>query len=71
MTRRERHIRIIESWGPHSTTYRFHRDETISRRGFAAFTDEAIEEIAARMVSAKRRQDRYNREARARRNLIA
>lgn len=67
MTRRERLIRIIESWGPDSHTYRFQRDRVIARMGYAAFTDESVEAIAAGMVEGQRRQARYNAEAKARR----
>lgn len=60
MTRRERLIRIIESWGPYSHTFRFERDRVISRMGYSAFSDEAIEAMAAGMVDGKRRQAKYN-----------
>ena len=49
MTRRERHIKIIESWGPYSHTYRFERDRVIGRMGYEDFTEEAIEAMAAGM----------------------
>lgn len=67
MTRRERHIRIIESWGLYSHTYRFERDRVIGRMGYSAFTDEAIEAMAAGMVNGKRRQEKYNAANKARR----
>lgn len=67
MTRRERLIRIIESWGPYSHTYRYERDRVIGRMGYAAFTDEAIEALAAGMVDGKRRQAKYNAANKARR----
>jgi hypothetical protein len=67
MTRRERLIRIIESWGPYSHTYRFERDRVLARMGYAAFVDEALTAMAAGMVDGKRRQARYNAEAKARR----
>ena len=68
MSRRERHVRIIESWGVGSTTYCFYRDQVVNDREYSAFTDAAIEKIARLMVEGKRRQDRYNREAKARRS---
>lgn len=66
MTRRERLIRIIESWGPYSNTYLFERASVIGRMGYAALTDEAVEAIAAGMVAGKRRQAKWNAEHKAR-----
>lgn len=66
MTRRERLIRIIESWGPDSHTYRYERDRVLGRMGYAAFTDEALTAMAAGMVEGKKRQARYNADFKAR-----
>ncbi len=46
MTRRERHLNILKSFGRQAN---WHRDAVIARRGYAAFTDEAIEEIRQAM----------------------
>lgn len=67
MTRRERLIRIIESWGPYSHTFRFERDRVIGRMGYAAFSDEAVEAMARGMVAGKRWQAKQNAANRARR----
>lgn len=64
MTRRQRHERILESFG--SDTLRWHRNGAIARFGLAAFTDAAVEWIARDTVASHRRQQRYNRENRAR-----
>lgn len=69
MTRRERMIRIVESWGPYSHTFRFERDTVIAHMGYAAFTDEALEAMAAGMVAGKRRQAKYNAANKARRTV--
>jgi hypothetical protein len=70
MTRRERHIRIIESWGPLSRSnpsLRYEFDGLIARRGLSAFTDEAIRELATALWHGRRRQNRMNAENRKRR----
>jgi hypothetical protein len=70
MTRRERHIRIIESWSSYSGefrgghTVRFHVDQILARRKFDALKDEAIEELARDLISSSKRQKKYNEEAR-------
>jgi hypothetical protein len=69
MTRRERMVRIIESWGPYSHTYRFEHDRVIARMGYSAFSDEAIEAMASGMVDGRRRQAKYNAANKARRAL--
>ena len=66
MTRRERQLRIIGSWGClGSDSYlRFHFDSLISRRGLAALTDEAIRELATDLVRSRARQEKMNAENR-------
>lgn len=64
MTRRDRHVRILENFG--SDRVRYHRDTIMARLGLSAFTDEAIDAIARHTVSSHRRQQRYNRENRER-----
>ena len=68
MTRRERHIRIIESWGNfrYSHQVRFCFQELMSRRGLAALTDEAVRELATDLVVSQRRHNRMNAENRKR-----
>ncbi len=53
MTRRERHIRIIESWGEYSQAGQFYRQQLINRRGLKAFNDAAIEELARSLVDSE------------------
>ena len=65
MNRRDRHIRILENFGRDAV--RFHRDSVIAKLGLAAFSDAALEAIARDTVSSYRRQQRYNREWRAKR----
>ena len=70
MTRRDRHVRILESWGgirslTGSRTIATVVDDLVYRHGFALFTDEAIEMIVARVVSNWKRTRRMNRENRA------
>ena len=67
MTRRERHIRIIESWGPASSFAANIEARMQAKLGLAAYTDEAIEEFASMLVSSDRFQKKLNAENRARR----
>lgn len=69
MTRRERHLRIIESWGKlgYSHILRFHFDGLISKRGLSALTDTAVRELATDLVRSRARQNRMNAENRKRR----
>jgi hypothetical protein len=46
MTRRDRHIRLVENFGLDSQATRYRRQHLVARRGLAAFTDEAICEFA-------------------------
>ena len=71
MTRRERHIRIIESHGLDSQSGRYHFQQLLSRRKLGALTDAAVEELARDLVDGHKRQQRYNREARERRAKVA
>jgi len=64
MTRRERHIRIIESWGINSHLAIFYRQELLSQRGLGAFTDEAVRELATKLVKGRARQNRINEQNR-------
>ena len=59
MTRRERHLRIIESWGPMSSIRDYFEGMMIAKLGMSAYTDDAIEELARMLVvSDKRRRAR-------------
>jgi len=66
MTRRERHQHIIESFG--RDRERYHLAEVLARHGLSVLTDEGIELLTRSIVTSHRRQQRYNREARARRS---
>lgn len=61
MSRRERHLRILASFGRQAD---WHRDSVVFRRGYAAFTDEAIEEIAQDTVRSYKRSQKANAENR-------
>lgn len=65
MTRRERHIRIIDSFP--SQDRRFHQNQLLARLDLAALTDEAVETLASTMVSSFKWQQRENAKQRARR----
>lgn len=67
MTRRERHIRIINSWGTFSSFVDNVEARMQAKLGLAAYTDEAIEEFARLLVEANKRQQKMNAENRARR----
>lgn len=66
MTRRERMIRIIDSWGPMSSFVSNHESWMLAKLGLRAYTDEAIEELARSLVESQKRQQKMNRENRAR-----
>lgn len=63
MTRRERHLRIIESFGRDREGY--HTAKVLARHGTDVLTDEGVEKVAQSLVSGHKLQQRYNREARA------
>lgn len=72
MTRRERHLRIIESFGDLTSWRAPGIDhafrELVRRRGFAILTDEAVEELVRlRLAELKFRKkiDRQNRDLRS------
>lgn len=65
MTRRERHLRIIESFG--RDRERYHLADVLARHGLSLLTDEGIEKLTQSIVRSHKLQQRYNREARARR----
>jgi hypothetical protein len=66
MTRRERHLRIIEWFDDRHR--RWQLDALLHRRKMTVFTDDAIEELAAALVRDYRREQKMNRENRARRS---
>lgn len=66
MNRRERHQRIIESFG--RDRERYHLAEVLARHGLSILTNEGIELLTRSIVTSHRRQQRYNRENRARRS---
>lgn len=66
MTRRQRHLRIIENFG--RDRERYHLAEVLARQGLSILNDEGVEKLALSIVSSHRRQQRYNRESRARRS---
>lgn len=64
MTRRERHIRILDSFGgTHGLTGR-QIDSLIMKNGFSVFTDEAIEKLATNVVEGWNFTQRLNRQNR-------
>lgn len=69
MNARDRHTRIIESFGNINLDHhpRFHLNALIAKRGLAALTDEAIRELAQSLVDSRRRQNQMNIENRKRR----
>lgn len=67
MTRRERMIRIIESWGPYSSYVSNHERAMLAKLGLSAYTDEAIDALAYSLVYGRKLQQKLNRENRARR----
>lgn len=62
MTRRERHLRILESFGMDRVRGGLRSIST--DRLIALLSDEGIEQLTRTIVSDHRRQQRYNREAR-------
>jgi hypothetical protein len=69
MTRRQRHLNIIANFGGlDAKTVNHHLHDVMARRGLAALTDEAVEDLTYRIVSGAKRQRRYNREYRERLN---
>lgn len=64
MTRRERHVRIIENHGDNPST-RYEFDRVVNARKLGALNDEAVEALARALTASYKRQQRYNREARA------
>lgn len=70
MTRRERHVRIIESHGD-SSSARYEFARLVSLRHLTALNDEAVEGLARALIESHKRQQRYNREARERRAKCA
>jgi hypothetical protein len=72
MTRRQRHIRILDNFGglaglTGNRRVKWELDRLLSIHGLDLFTDEAIEMLASRTVSSHRFAQRINRENRARR----
>jgi hypothetical protein len=65
MTRRERHLRIIESFG--RDRERYHLAEILARHGLTLFTDEGIQKLTQSIVRSHKLQQKFNRDNRARR----
>lgn len=65
MTRRERMIRIIKYWD-HTRQQEYYKAAMVARLGLDAYTDEAIELYARKLIEGHRRQQSHNREYRAR-----
>ena len=63
MTRRERHLRIIENFG--RDRERYHLTQVIARYGLTILTDDGVKKVALSLVSGHKLQQRYNRESRA------
>lgn len=62
MTRRDRLINIIDNFGGlNHRTVHHEFEHLMTKRGLAALTDEAVEELATRVVHGYRTQQRYNR----------
>lgn len=68
MTRRQRHLRIIENFG--RDCERYHLAEVLARHGLSILTDEGVEKLTRSIVTSHKRQQRYNRENRARRAAL-
>lgn len=74
MTRRERHLRIIGSWGSfafRSGSLRYEFDSLIARRGLSALTDEAVRELATNLIRSRARQNKMNEQNRKLREVRA
>ena len=65
MTRRQRHLNIISSWGPSSQTYTWELRSLLNRRGLELFTDEAVEAFARALVTNQRRHEKMAKANRA------
>ncbi len=63
MTKRERHLRIIDNFG--RDRERYHLADVLARHGLSVLNDEGVEKVAQSIVSSHKRQQRYNREKRA------
>lgn len=63
MTRRERHLAIINNFGRESRRWEF--DSLMERLGTDALTDEAVEDFAASLVRSARRRAKMNAANRA------
>jgi hypothetical protein len=75
VTRRERHIRIIDNFGGLESrsgcrTVKFEFDRLLCVHGLSLFTDEAVEMLASRVVASHRFSQKLNRENRARRQAV-
>jgi hypothetical protein len=70
MTRRERHLNIIASWGNFAFRdglLRYEFDGLIAAFGLRALNDEAVRELATRLIRSRARHNRMNAENRKRR----
>ena len=63
MTRRERLLRIIDSFG--RDRERYHLAQVLAKHGLSILTDEGVEILTRSIVTSHKRQQRYNREYRA------
>ena len=64
MTRRERHLNIIASWGPRNQSYRWELSGMMARYGLDLLTDEAIEIFVRRLLENNRRHQKNAAESR-------
>ena len=64
MTRRQRHQRIVESFGRDRA--RYHLADVLARHGLALLSDEGLAVLTRSIVTSHKRQQRFNREHRAR-----
>ena len=64
MTRRERHLRILESFGEDRVHFEFRHSGT--KELLSLLSDEGVAIITRRIVSDYKRQQKYNAENRAR-----
>ncbi len=63
MTRRERHIRIVENFGLDSRWTRYAMQHLTAKRGIAdLLSDEAIRELATMLVQDYARQKKFSAE---------
>lgn len=63
MTRRQRMLRIIENMGERQC--RFHIERLLVRRGLSILTDDAVDDLAGRIMSDHFLTQKRNRENRA------